>query len=156
MGRDAEADSLIAAIVAAFAHRPYPGDDRITREAIGHPDHEANVVADVFRGKRWNEMTWDAITGAAKGRPFDPQGFIFLFTPEAFAYYLPAFLTELIAHERPPELAESLLFALSQEASTDLDERRWAEARMALLNDQERVVVARARRSIAARFGLDQ
>src|SRR5262247_2241708 len=106
-----DVDSIASEIDAAFAKRAYPGDTRITQEAQGNPTHEANLIAKFFRGKRWQEVTWDAIVNSGD---LDPQGFIFLLTPEAFAYYLPAFLKEALTADRAPELASSLLFALSE------------------------------------------
>jgi hypothetical protein len=144
-----DVESIVSNIDAAFAKRAYPGDTNITQEAPGHPEHEANSIAKFFRGKRWQDVTWKSIAG---NPDLDPHGFVFLLTPEAFAYYLPAFLKESLTADRAPELAESVLFALAQYDDCDASQRRRADERMALFDDKERAVIKRALERIAARM----
>jgi hypothetical protein len=85
------ADEIRAEIRAAFAARPYPGDDRLASgpSYSGDEGDENGDVERFFRGKDWREVTLDAILG---GRALQPNSFLFFLSPEAFVYYLPAFL----------------------------------------------------------------
>ena len=79
-------DALREEIDAAFAGRPYPGDDAIVLRRPGCEGLEAEEVWELFRGKSWREITLDAM----KARLVSSD--IFSLSLEGFVYYLPAFL----------------------------------------------------------------
>jgi hypothetical protein len=74
--------SLRDKIEAAFASAQYPGDGNITR--CPYRCSECTRVALFFKGRTWAENT------AADLKPQHTA--LALFTPEAFQYFLPAFM----------------------------------------------------------------
>lgn len=78
-------DEMSAKIVQetqiAFADIQYPGDDRLV-ESSGY--WELEKLAEQFRGKNWKEVPVTTINRYRFCLSF--------FTPEAFCYYLPAFI----------------------------------------------------------------
>src|SRR5437879_13330744 len=79
--------SLKQAIEEAFAGVPYPGDDNITRCPYNCP--ECREMGDYFKGRTW--------TGHAVKDLRERHTALLLFTPEAFQYFLPAFMFAAIS-----------------------------------------------------------
>jgi hypothetical protein len=96
-------ENLIGQIEAAFATRPYPGDENITCCSydkknggdFNGPCSECVEMAEYFRGKSWRELTAAEL--------FQEGQCDALFTVAAYCYFLPAFL---IAAIREPEEAD--------------------------------------------------
>lgn len=74
-------DELISQIEEAFKDVPYPGDENI----VDDPNHcpECEEVSEAFKGKHWKE-----VVSSLHSFPDN----IYLLTPEAYQFYLPAFL----------------------------------------------------------------
>ena len=87
----AENAGLVAQIESAFAATPYPGDDRICDPSPG--DEEVAEYALEFRGARWDRLHPEFLAYHDAAISF--------FTPEAFRYFLPAYL---IADLRAPDI----------------------------------------------------
>lgn len=83
-------DELRSMIVHAFADVRYPGDDHI----VADPDHcpECEDVAAAFRGRHWKELTPALI--------FERKDALPLLRPEAFRYFLPAYLLACVDARR--------------------------------------------------------
>ena len=82
-------------INAAFANARYPGDDNIGYDKTG--EHlECKQVADHFRGTSWQDV--DLAFLRKYGEHADVSVALTFMSPEAFRYYLPAFL--LVVAER--------------------------------------------------------
>jgi hypothetical protein len=93
--------SLKQTIAKAFADVPYPGDDNITR----CPYHcaECGRIAEYFRGREWTGQTAEEL------RKYHVA--LSLFTPEAFHYFLPAFLlASLDSYEKGDVIPDSIRF----------------------------------------------
>ena len=73
---------LVAQIESAFAHTLYPGDGRICDPRPG--DEEVAEYALEFRGARWDRIHPEFLAYHDAAISF--------FTPEAFRYFLPAYL----------------------------------------------------------------
>jgi Family of unknown function (DUF6714) len=85
----------------AFATVPYPGDDRICK-----PGSFGAELAKAFRGKCWSDLDMDTIASFHVDLP--------VLTPEAFRYYLPAFMLALIFnYQQAGTLPMSLLHNLT-------------------------------------------
>ncbi len=69
----------------AFADTPYPGDARIVKS--GQAGEE---VRQAFRGKSWQHLSVNQLTYHHVDLP--------VLTPEAFRFYLPAFMTAVLQH----------------------------------------------------------
>lgn len=134
-------------IRAAFAARPYPGDDRLAL-GPGYPgdeENEGDESADVrrfFRGKDWREVTLDSILD---GRGLQPNSFLFFLSTEGFVYYLPAFLLAALDVDERFDLGEPLAFRLMPERE---DHSRLAAA----LTAEEKRAVAHALEHLAREY----
>jgi len=96
---------LINMIIEAFSAVLYPGDDKILIDSTGL-DLESNQIADVFRGKKWNEILLDDLRRHHKA--------VFFFTPEAYRYYLPAYLRATLQHyKRAGTIPFTVVFSLT-------------------------------------------
>ncbi len=112
-------------ISAAFAGRPMP---KILTESASLSKHEREDV-DFFQGKDWRVLTGDDIQSHHEA--------IFWFSPKAFCYYLPGFLSAGIKENRPDLLVfDSILNMLDRSPDPYL----WDEFfmhRWPLLNKEE-------------------
>lgn len=101
--------SLKQIIEEAFAEVPYPGDNNITR----CPYHcsECRRIAEYFKGRQW--------TGYEIEELRNNNVALSLFTPEAFQYFLPAFmLASVDFYEKGDIIPDAIRFHFeySQEA----------------------------------------
>jgi hypothetical protein len=101
-----EVARLRGAIAAAFAARPYPGDDRIAKRDPRYEDYEGHAIARFHRGKRWPEITLDHLR---TGYPGDPTACLAFMTPEGWRYYLPAYLTIALDWEAADAIGEAVV-----------------------------------------------
>ena len=135
-----ESSRLSREIDEAFAERVYPGDDNITAPTSDETSEHYSVAA-FFRGRQWPEITYASIRAAGN---IDLSGFFYVLTPDAFAYYLPAFLKQSLDIEAAPEWAESLQFALSPvDSDADPSIRAWQSSHLGALSEQERAVATK-------------
>lgn len=120
---------ICAAIERAFAARRHPGDERIGRDGAGCAHDEGTYVANFFRGKRWQDVTYPAIRQGYEGPDYALFSFM---VPEGLAYYLPAFLVmalELNRSDPSPDgdvfstFIESLCFHLTRPSPNSLNEQ---------------------------------
>ena len=136
-------DDLREAIRAAFACVNYPGDNCVTswHERRSEYDETGNLL----RGKTWMECP---VTEFIHGDTPFPD-----LTPEAFHYYMPAFLLASIDpnHESCGDVASSLIFFLnpanakneSGETYLQYDDTENYQRRMSLFTREQRSVVTR-------------
>jgi hypothetical protein len=130
---------LREAIRAAFAGTPYPGDDHLTVYLPGGREYDETLK--LLRGKTWMECP---VTEFIHGDTPIPD-----LAPEAFHYYMPAFLLASIDphHESCSDVAESLIFFLSpanaKNASGEFqyDDTENFGRRMSLFTREQRSVV---------------
>jgi hypothetical protein len=93
--------ALKQTIEEAFKDVPYPGDNNITR----CPYHcaECRRIAEFFKGKTWQGHTIEELRGYHVA--------LSLFTPEAFHYFLPAFmLVSMVGYERGDVIPDAIRF----------------------------------------------
>jgi hypothetical protein len=81
--RARDLDHLRQQIESAFADVEYPGDDRLVSDTSGY-DLECNDVAALFKGKHWKDVSLETLLSHSGALP--------LLTPEAYRFYLPAYL----------------------------------------------------------------
>lgn len=145
-------EEIIKEIENAFSNREYPGDDKIASVAIGDPTYDGNRVAEYFKGKTWKEIKWQSILAS---RALDPHAFLYYFTPEGFAYYMPALLIEALDVDFAPDLVESLLNALSPSNGSKDSIREWKELHMSPFNKKELLAIKNAYDYIYKKFNDD-
>jgi hypothetical protein len=107
---------LVAQIERAFADVPYPGDDRICEGVTAahrqSPSEEARIAAE-FRGRHWREVPLENLARYSATLCF--------LTPEAYRFYLPAYLRTVIGLSREDmqrvpragDLEQEILFSLT-------------------------------------------
>ena len=128
--RSVAASQLIADIEEAFRHVPYPGDGRIV--AAPHSPEPAEI-AEVFRGRDWRDLSVAFL--------FHYHASLSCFTPEAFRYYLPAYLLAIIRNfDEADILSVKVMYDLTppSEAHYNPD----FSERTSVLAEREREVVA--------------
>jgi hypothetical protein len=98
------AESLRREIEGAFANAKNLGDDKLVYDNSG--GHlECNEVAAAFRGKHWKEIPLDVLRYHSSG--------LFFFTPEAYRFYLPAYLiAAALYHDEADTIPGSVVFSL--------------------------------------------
>jgi len=126
-------------IAQAFAHRVHPGDDRIAVTRPWLTGYEGNQVAEYFKGKQWQDLTYGRMR---TDYPSDPTAAIHFMRDEGFAYYLPAFLGMAMDMEVAGDMADTIVSALTEPApsAATVDRSRFA-ARMATLSLQEKKTI---------------
>jgi hypothetical protein len=93
--------ALKQTIEAAFANVIYPGDDNITR--CPYNCTECRRVAAYFKGKTWSGHTLEELRVQHVA--------LSLFTPEAFHYFLPAFmLVSMVAYVKGDVIPDAIRF----------------------------------------------
>jgi hypothetical protein len=73
-----------AQIAEAFRDVPYPGDGELVLDQTGR-DPEGMEIAEAFRRMEWQSISSETVREHATALP--------LFTPAAFRYFLPAYMT---------------------------------------------------------------
>jgi hypothetical protein len=76
---------LIKRIEESFKDTPYPGDDHILHVYENPTSQEARDVVELKAFKRWQDVPFDILILHAFNLPF--------LSPEAFHFYIPAFMT---------------------------------------------------------------
>ncbi|EEF63272.1 DUF6714 family protein [Pedosphaera parvula] len=93
--------SLKQSIEEAFADVTYPGDNNITR--CPYNCRECRRIAEYFRGKQW--------TGYPVEELRNNNAALSLFTPQAFHYFLPAFmLASIDFYEKGDVIPDAIRF----------------------------------------------
>lgn len=141
--RQAVADSLHSmslqeTIKAAFADVSYPGDNNITR--CPYHCRPCQEITDYFKGKTWE--------GHAVEDLRDHHSALSLFTPEAFHYFLPAFmLASVESYDKLDILPDSIRFHFE----FDLDHREHFSIRATQFSDEQRKVIIEFLRHMEAK-----
>jgi hypothetical protein len=136
--------SLMAArdlIMSAFADVPYPGDDHIT----SHQDClECEAIARYFCGTSWRDHQLAKL--------WEYHAAIALFTPQAFHYFLPAFMLATLEHPQDADLIpHSIASQFTRPLQTENDERcRYFTDRFSLFTAPQRAAIAAFLRGYAA------
>lgn len=93
--------ALKQTIETAFAEVPYPGDGNITR--CPYNCAECRRIAAFFKGKTWSGHTLEELR--------QHHVALSLFTPEAFQYFLPAFmLVSMAGYEKGDVIPDAIRF----------------------------------------------
>jgi hypothetical protein len=109
-------------IEQAFTDVPAPDEDSLAA-SVGE---EALEETDPFRGKQWQDLDPDFVEAHLNG--------LFWFSPEAFHYYLPAFLRAGLAKPKS-DLALEVMLYLRPEKDPEL--AAFSRERWSLLNDEQ-------------------
>ncbi len=120
--------SLQERIKTAFAEVLYPGDNNITR--CPYRCRPCQEIADYFKGKTWEGHGVEDLR--------DHHTALSLLTPEAFHYFLPAFmLASLESYDKTDILPDSIRFHFE----FNLDHRDHFLVRLTKFSEEQRKVI---------------
>lgn len=134
---DPEKIRLRADIRETFSSIAYPGNDNI----VPYPDgYEYNDVYKAFKSVNWQEVNWEWL----KMHYSAPTGDALLFmTPEAYRYYLPAYLLITIdSYEECDVLSDYIIYGLTAQRYEKYTPEDFQE-RIAPLTDEAKSVIAK-------------
>lgn len=127
-------DVVKSTILRAFAATPYPGDDNLVTNSTNQ-DPESQEIAEAFRGKQWNTISAKTLHEFAQALP--------LFTPEAFRYYLPAYMLESISLPESEDILKDVVpFNLMPPSDRNAPDGTFFMERAAQFTVQEREAIA--------------
>ena len=119
-------------VVQAFKDAPYPGDDNLIRNPLAvQMDDYAQIVAHC-KGKHWQELDRQAIVNNDVNLPF--------FSPEAFRFYLPAFLVVALEDPEGNEF-DKIVFNLLPPPPNDSEDVEYFAKMVAGLSRTQREVI---------------
>jgi len=129
---DIQADALLRRIQEAFPVQPLPSPDRVAL----HDCRECSELRDAFARRVWTELDSSVLEAHADN--------IALLSPDAFFYYVPAFMSEAVRSPEEPGVGASNALDFSVQALCDpgLPEDEWWSQRVARLLPSQRQVVA--------------
>lgn len=123
--REVDVPKLTDAIAKAFAQVPRPEDKDYT-SSTGGEDYEESSQ---FFGKDWHTLSPDFL--------HTYRDVLFWFKPEAFLYYLPAFLNaSIVADDENAIYVHTILQLLKKKSENSFSRARWGQ----LSDDQIRVL----------------
>jgi hypothetical protein len=115
-----------AALYTAFVDVPHPGDKNIVVDQDTFDPEGADVVR-AFTGMRWQDVSAEMVRRFKDALP--------LFTPEAFVFYLPAYMAACINAPHDIDVAlDSVLFNLTPPMLESGWQRDFFEARVKEFN----------------------
>ena len=122
--------NLRAKVIEAFSSTPHPGERNVT----GHPCEECHELRDTY-----GPLTWDTVPSEIIDQNF---GQLPLFTPEAYRYFLPAYLLRCLDIDDPDNLVcEFVIYSLTPD-DTDDNQKQWIADRHNLLDREQKGAVA--------------
>lgn len=125
-------------IAAAFADVAQPGDDAITH--CPYQCFECTAVAGFFKGKAWKDISVN------DARHY--HGALNVFTPEAFHYFVPAFmLASLAAYDKHDIIPDSIRYHLE----FALEHKDYFNIRMSRLSAAQKKVLTEFLRDMESR-----
>ncbi|PYQ65480.1 MAG: hypothetical protein DMF53_05465 [Acidobacteria bacterium] len=106
MTTDKIAALLLERLEAAFGDLPVPDDEHLVPDSSGY-DLERNQVQAKFRGRHWRSLSPADLAGEADS--------LALFTPEAFRFFLPAYVrASVLDYERADLIPMVVVWALAR------------------------------------------
>src|SRR5262245_25577787 len=123
---------LVDEVIEAFSNVAYPGDDKLVYD--NSPEHlECADVASLFRGKHWKDISLELLQYNSESLAF--------FTPEAYKFYVPAFLIIAIsAYDRADLIPRSLLSSLTIPKKDGETKKRFLD-KMGLFSADQRAAI---------------
>lgn len=106
-----DVEKLRRNLAHAFSGRAYPGDDKIAETRPWIPEYEGNRVARYFKGKRWQDLSYQKLR---KEYPADPTACVHFMRDEGFRYFLPGFLTMALDFNEAGEIADTICGTLTE------------------------------------------
>lgn len=113
--KEEELSVLLCQLDEAFGHLPIPSAGRLIRDDCLY-GLEASEIHEKFRGRHWRDLNVGDLLGEADSLAY--------FTPEAFRFFLPAFIRiSLLDPEAADLIPDAILWSLAQPE----DSKLWKE-----------------------------
>lgn len=109
-------------IEKAFAHRAYPGDENLVAGVSPQSADDEEEIARVMRGKHWKGLSVQFLRLHESG--------LYFLSPEAFRFYLPAYLIASIVDPNKADIIAENLFTAFAFPAEDISPARikwWAD-----------------------------
>jgi Family of unknown function (DUF6714) len=135
-----EQQRVAARIRSAFAGARYPGDDRLVPQTARR-DREREQITRDFAGRHWSELGVEFVRR-------QPEALL-LMSPDAFRFYLPAYVLAAVEHSRRSDLAPAAVVQSLTPPSRDAASARWFEERVRGLSNEQRAALRGALQVIA-------
>lgn len=145
-----DVEKLRRNLARVFSSRAYPGDNKIAESRPWIPEYEGNQVARYFKGKRWQDLSYQKLRSEY---PADPTACVHFMIDEGFQYFLPGFLTMALDLNEAGEIADAICSTLTEPARDALpqDKARFA-SRMDGLSSEEKNAVREALEFLAREY----
>jgi hypothetical protein len=135
--------TLLEGLDAAFGGLPVPDDENLVLDNSGY-DLECNQIKAQFRQRQWRSLSPVDLEGKADS--------LALFTPEAFRFFLPAYVrATLLDYERADLIPMVVVAALAR--PTDPGRLSYFQARIGALDVRQRKVLKEFLAFLRARNG---
>jgi len=124
------ATELIYAVKEAFQKTTYPGDNNLVEDSF-----YLDVIrtGTVLKGIMWETMPFNII--------MEVRHKVFFLTPQAFCYYLPAFLLAILEGSKVDSLTGTLVFELGPELGSHYHQDRLVHIGECLSTQQKFVLI---------------
>jgi hypothetical protein len=145
-----DVEQLRRNLASAFSNRAYPGDDRIAETRPWIPEYEGNRVARYFKGRRWQDLSYQKLRAEY---PADPTACVHFMLDEGFQYYLPGFLTMALDLKEAGDIADTVCATLTEPArDAPAEDRARFVSRMHGLSNDERNAIREALKFLASEY----
>ncbi len=142
-------ESVREDIAAAWAEEAYPGDDRIAYNTSARQE-ECNQVTGFFRGKHWRDITLESLAEEYGG---DGAACLAFMTPEAYRFYLPAYMLISIDHPGTGDvLADAAVGSLAPWPDPTPRLQAWWAERVSDFSPAQRKVIVEFLRFLRERY----
>jgi len=137
-------------LARAFSGRAYPGDNKIAESRPWIPEYEGNQVAHYFKGKRWQDLSYQKLR---TDYPADPTACVHFMQDEGFQYFLPGFLTMALDLNEAGDIADTICGTLNEPPrdAPAQDKARFV-SRMSGLSSEEKNAVREALEFLAREY----
>lgn len=126
-----EVRSLATEIEEVFRTVPYPRDDRLV--SAPHLGGEYAEIAAAFKGRTWSSLDLEFLRYH--------HASLFFLTPEAYRYFLPAYLrVSVLSYRKADLIPGSVLYSLTPPADPGPDKDEFLSRVATLSQGQKRVI----------------
>jgi len=131
---DPKAEALAAKIAQHFRDVPYPGDACLVALS-DRCDPERLEIQSAFEGKSWRDLPLDFLRYHHES--------LFLFTPAAYQFYLPAYLLACtLSYEAAGNILSSVVFSLTLPVGFGIERTRFLDRMSRFSSSQKKTITA--------------
>jgi hypothetical protein len=137
---DQKRSGLVRQIEEAFSSVERPSDGKIAQMSREFEDHEANLVQRYFKGLNWRDIR---LSDLIRAYPGDHSACLAFMRPQAYRYFLPAFMTISVQdYERADVLSTATVAALIPPSHDKQLRSHFLERAKLFSSDQVRAIMS--------------